>query len=409
MKILVLSDLYPPYYEGGHEIQIKMIADGLSKAGHSIYVLTSKYGIGVEHVENNIYRLLNYNDRTRQGNLRYHHIRMAFLGRMNYLITNRVARHLAPDIVYAGQISHLSVFPMKAIQNYNVPIVHHLGNYFFVDLVKDCLLEKNSIKRLYRKIRFGFTDIKDFDFTHIITASQKVKNRYVEVGFRENNISVVSLASVPLDVVKKEEFRPGRKRQSIIRLLYVGRISQEKGVDVAVESLGHMVNCLGVRKITLTIIGDGDSTYIEKLNTLIDRRGVRNCVEFRSKMRWDDVLKLYSDYDILVFPSIWEEPFSGVLIEAMSQGVPIVATATGGTPELIKHGWNGLLVAPNDAIEMADRIMELVDNPGLMQRLSINGIRLIREKYTDKKIVDQIDKYLREVVKDRNPGQAAII
>ncbi len=398
MKILVLSDLYPPYYKGGHEIQLKIIADGLSKAGHNIYVLTSKYGIAVENVENGVYRLLNYYEWMNQGNRRYEQIRRAVLGRVNYLITDRIIRNLRPDIVYAGLISGISVFPMKAIQKYNIPIVHHLGAYFFVELVKDCLLERNSIKRLYRKIGFGFGDINEFDFNHIITASQKVKDCYVEVGFKDNNLSVISLASVPLDVVRKEEECGEKQHESTIKLLYVGRISEEKGVHVAVKAVGHMVNCWGVRAVKLSIIGDGDRNYIERLEALIDRQGVRNCVEFKNKMQWEEVLKVYSDYDILVFPSIWEEPFAGVLIEAMSQGLPVVGTNTGGTPELIRHGWNGLLVPPNDPIGMAEKIKEFLDDPGLVRKVSINGIRLIREKYTDKKIIDQVENYLKKVV-----------
>lgn len=87
-----------------------------------------------------------------------------------------------------------------------------------------------------------------------------------------------------------------------------------------------------------------------------------------------------------------------VVAEAMSQGLPVVGTNTGGTPELIRHGWNGLLVPPNDPIEMAGKIKEFLDDPGLVRKVSINGIRLIREKYTDKKIIDQVENYLKKVV-----------
>jgi len=81
----------------------------------------------------------------------------------------------------------------------------------------------------------------------------------------------------------------------------------------------------------------------------------------------------------------------------MSQGLPIVATDTGGTPELIKNNYNGLLVPPNNSAKMAEYIKRLIENPSLYEQIRINGIKKIKEEYTNEKIIEQIDKYINDV------------
>ena len=86
-----------------------------------------------------------------------------------------------------------------------------------------------------------------------------------------------------------------------------------------------------------------------------------------------------------------------IIIEGMSQGLSIVSSNVGGIPEIIEDGRTGLLVPPNDPIKMAESIKKLIDNPPLYEQISINGIRKIREKYTNEKIIEQIEKYISDV------------
>jgi len=398
MKILVLSDLYPPYYKGGHEIQCKVIADGLSEKGHEVYVLTSKYGVNGQSKNNNIYRLLYYLEEGSAKGIgrRYVQIKIALLGRLNFLITKKAIKYLNPDIIYAGQLSGISIYPMKAIQICNIPIVHHLGNYFFVELVEMCVRGKNPLKIFYRKLIHGFNNIDNFDFKYILVVSEAVKRTYVEAGFPADNISIIPPPGIPSKLIKKEYNRNIKFHGKQIKLLYVGRLSKEKGVDTALMAVEHLTNKFGMRNLTLDIIGEGDKKYEENLHVLSDSLSLKDYVNFRGKLSPEGVMKEYNNYDMLLVPSIWDaSPI--VLIEAMSQGVPIIATKTGGIPERIEDGKNGLLVPVGDSVRMAEAVKKLVDDPSLYEKISCNGIERVREEYTNEKIIEKIESYMSNV------------
>lgn len=394
MRILVLSDFYPPYNSGGHHFQCKAVADGLSKKGHEIFVLTSKCGI--KRNEDNIFRSLHFLIGGYRGIKGIcWQIKMAFTGRINFIITKKIIKQTNPEIVYVGYIGTVSVFPIKAVQRLKIPIVYHLGSNLFVRYTRDCILEQNLFKRFWRKFFYGFYSLKEFDFNNIITISEALKKEHIEVGFSESNISVIP-RGISSELINNNDREVATFNEKKIRLLYAGRIIEKKGIHIAISSVGYLINSLGVKDIIFDIIGEGSSDYIKKLKMLISNLKIENKVEFKGKVTHDRLLKLYKDYDFLLFPSIFQEPSGVVLIEAMSQGLPIVATNTGGIPELITHRVNGLLVPPEDSKKMAEAVKRLIDNQFLAQKISNNGIEIIREKFSEDKIIGLIDDYLKK-------------
>jgi glycosyltransferase involved in cell wall biosynthesis len=252
---------------------------------------------------------------------------------------------------------------------------------------------------------FGFGGLSDFDFDHIITISNAVKQTYVKKGFSENNISIIIPRGILLELIRdegKKLFSPGERQ---LRLLYIGRIEKTKGIHVAIEAVGNLINNLGVQELVLDIIGEGVDSYADELKTLINDLQLNGFVKFKGHVKHDLILKEYRDSDILLVPSIWEEPFGIILLEAMSQGVPVIASRTGGIPEIIEDGISGLLVPPNDPEKLAKAIKKLIDNPSLYEEISTKGIKEIRTKYTYEHFIDQIDEYLADVL-DRSRSTA---
>jgi glycosyltransferase involved in cell wall biosynthesis len=400
MRILVLSELYPPYHKGGHEIRFKVLADGLSERGHDVFILTSRYGVNSKKVNGNIFRLLHYFEvgNTRGLRRRYQHIKSALSGRLNYFITKKTIKDLKPDIVYAGQVAQTSIYPLKASKKLGIPIVHHVGNYDFPELVESCISEGNPLKRFYRKLILGFRSLDELDLRYIITVSEAVKKKYVEVGFPERNISAIHARGAFLESIADKNRAFSMVGTGPIRLLYVGRIVREKGVHIAIEAVHYLAAYMRANELVIDMIGEGDGDYLGYLYNLIKSLKIADYVRFKKTMPHKELLSEYGKHEILLFPSIWEEPFSGVLIEAMSQGLPIVATNTGGTPELITHEWNGLLVRPNDSKEMAEAVYKLIQNPSLARKIANNGIDLISKRYNIKDITTRIENYLMDVV-----------
>jgi glycosyltransferase involved in cell wall biosynthesis len=395
MHILILSDLYPPYFKGGHELQCKFMADGLAERGHKINVLTSTYGPGKKGYDGKVYRLLHYIDLEggRVGR-RYKQIKGILFGFLNYCISRNFINKVRPDIVYAGQMTNISMYPLKAIGSYGIPIVHHVGNSFMVDLVKICDLEKNALKKTFRKIFFGYSNVTNPQYQNVITVSRMLKKKYTEVGFQGKNISVVPPVGIPLNSLRRIEGEPAMSEKEPFRLLYVGRLVPEKGVHVAIETIWKLKSQMEVSHLILDIFGDGDAGYIEQLQAIIKGYNLEETVTIKGKVPHDQLVKEYGNYHILLVPSIWDEPFGMIILEAFSQGLPVIATRTGGIPEIIEDGETGLLVPPEDSFEMAKAVRRLIDDSALGEKLISNGMEEVKRKYSDEIIVNKIEAYL---------------
>lgn len=400
MRILVLSDRYPPYYEGGYEINCEEAVNGLKQRGYQVFVLTTKYGVNKAKIDKNVFRLLecceweiviNIHKRYLQAQLK-----RAVMFRRNYWITKRIIKKILPDIVYVWQLRDASILPVIAVQKQGIPCVFEIEDYSLMKCKAYYDLKHGFLRRLLRSILTGVWNFNSINFNNMKFVSEAVKRKYVSADFRGVNFIVI-----PSGVECRnngDETIHREKDSSGIRLLYSGRLIEEKGVHIAIEAFAYLVNVLKYKKITLDIIGTGNDDYIKKLKGIVISTNLEEIVRFMSKISHDELQQRFRNYDILLFPSIWEEPFARTILEAMAQGLPIVATTTGGTPELITHGWNSLLVPPNDSIKMAEAIRKLIDNPPLYEQISINEIRKIREKYTNEKIIEQIEKYIIEEV-----------
>jgi len=145
--------------------------------------------------------------------------------------------------------------------------------------------------------------------------------------------------------------------------------------------------------LTLHIIGEGNEKYEEDIAFLSDSLNLKDYVKFRGKLLYEEVLKEYSNYDMLLVPSTLEA-FPSIIIEAMSQGLPVIASKVGGIPEIVENEETGLLVPPGDPKKLAQAVKKLVDNPSLYEKIIRNGIKLVKKEYTNEKIIEKIENYL---------------
>jgi glycosyltransferase involved in cell wall biosynthesis len=139
------------------------------------------------------------------------------------------------------------------------------------------------------------------------------------------------------------------------RLLYVGRIDERKGLQTAIEALGHLPS-----EPTLTVVGAGEVAPHPQV------------VHAGARPR-DELPAFYADCDAVVFPAIWEEPWGLVPLEAMALGRPVVATGRGGSGEYLRDGENALLFAMEDARALADALRRLARDDALRTRLRAGG------------------------------------
>ena len=166
-------------------------------------------------------------------------------------------------------------------------------------------------------------------------------------------------------------------------LLFAGALIPEKGVAVALAALRFLRES-GVAA-TLTIAGDGpDRPRLIERSRALDLVGN---VEFLGLR--DDVPALMQRYPIVVVPSVWDEAFGLVIIEAMAAGCVVVASRIGGIPEIITHEVDGLLVPAGDAEALAGAVERLLREPALMSRLALQAVATVRKRFLLTGIVRQ--------------------
>lgn len=160
-------------------------------------------------------------------------------------------------------------------------------------------------------------------------------------------------------------------------LLEVGRLCDVKGQHELIAALP----LLGREDVTVLLVGEdveSGGSYKRLLEEQARERGVEGRVRFLGSR--DDVPALLAAADALVLPS-WIEGFPLVVLEAMAAGVPVVATAVGGTPEAVVNGETGLLVPTRDVHALARAIRHLLEDPDRARRLGEAGRRRARERF----------------------------
>ncbi len=154
------------------------------------------------------------------------------------------------------------------------------------------------------------------------------------------------------------------------RLVYVGRIDRQKGIDTAVAALAHLPP-----DATLSVWGSGDDSYIAEMKALADRLGLGERMRFEGFVSTEALRSVYAAADVVVFPVRWNEPFGLVPLEAMGVGRPVVTTARGGTAEFVRDGANALVFPADDAAALARCVERLARDETLRSRLREEGRR----------------------------------
>jgi glycosyltransferase involved in cell wall biosynthesis len=147
-------------------------------------------------------------------------------------------------------------------------------------------------------------------------------------------------------------------------LLAIGRLSKEKAHIDLLQAVGELKR-RGERNFRLVIVGTGPE--LDRLRAEAKALGIGDETVFAGSTT--RVATFYSLADVFILPS-HSEGSPNVLLEAMASGVPVIATAAGGVPEIVQPGLNGLLVPPREPPAMTDAISKLLASPGLRASLS---------------------------------------
>jgi len=176
-------------------------------------------------------------------------------------------------------------------------------------------------------------------------------------------------------------------------VLFIGGLRYPKGVDVLIDALPVMfakANC------DVWIVGDGPLRL--QLETQVEASGLRERVSFLGFR--EDVFDLLRVADVVVMPSRWEG-LPMTLLEAMAMGRPVVASAVGGIPELIRHGETGWLVPPEDARALAETLTYVLDNADVARQVGERARGSIGENYAIEVVAQHTLDFYRDLLNER--------
>lgn len=177
------------------------------------------------------------------------------------------------------------------------------------------------------------------------------------------------------------------------RLLFVGRLTEVKGLAVLLESMRTIMKAHpGAR---LTVVGDGPER--DRFEALARELGLDGSVEFVGYRSQHEVAEHLADTDVFVLPS-YAEGVPVTLMEALGSAVPVVATQVGGVSELVADGHNGFIVKPGDPDELGDRLVALLADAELRQRFGTAGRRTVEADFANATEAARLETLFRNTV-----------
>lgn len=270
-------------------------------------------------------------------------------------------------------------YAFSAASSYKIPIITTEHDPFELSFLKD-ILKKQDLKHVGK----------------IITVSEN--NRKILCKLYPEHKSIISVIHNGIDVtwwqsqllrftdedrrrIKKELFQA---QENTLIIISIAELHERKGLKYLIEAIPEVAEKFP--NIKLVIVGEGP-----------ERKSLENLIKELSSNhiiltgRQKEIPKLLKSSDIFVLPSR-REAFGLVVLEAMVTGLPVIASKTGGIPEIIENGRNGLLVEPENSKKLAKALMDLIANSDKREKLSKAGTETARKKFTAKKMAEEYEK-----------------
>jgi glycogen(starch) synthase len=406
MRILLLSNLYPPYLQGGAEIVARDVALGLEGRGHEVIVLTSSYGSPTTQQDRHTWRTLHYSppahfDRHspawRQLDQLVSYYRN-YHRPANAKELRRVINATKPDVLLVCEIQNIGVNSLLTVlSEVQIPVVFYLQSYWLLYAHSPETEQSRLRARRLKKLLIG--SIPPLTYKSLVAVSDALKQEYVKAGYNAEHIEVIHNGIDPHLLHLPEATKvDSNSTTKDVELIYAGRLLIEKGVLVLLKALDLLVNEQGRQNIHLSIFGEGDKPYISELQAFLRAKRLTHIVTFYGKVPQHELIEHYDRSYLMLMPSLWKEPFALVTAEAMARGLPVIASDVGGTSERITHGVNGLLVKPGDERALAAAIEQMLENPDERGRFSRAAHTTVRERFTVEECTRRMEQHLLRAV-----------
>lgn len=400
---------YPPDYVGGTELYTQTLATMQAEAGHHVAVFCpsprSEKGRAMmadREAGVRVYRLL-VGERTRTQVFRDSFGQRQLLGALQMILDQE-----APDLVHVQHLMGMPTGLVDLLVDAGIPYVVTLHDYWYFcanaqlltntdqticagpdDRAVNCgqcaLVRAGKrnigwvapavapVMQMRNKRLRGILDRA----SHVVAPTEFVRQTYAAAGMSSDNM-VTILHGIEMPEKELETARrrlATRQRDGCLRIGYVGSIGWQKGVHILIEA----VNMLPTERVYLTLYGDLSSfpDYVTQLQELVQHPGIT----LAGPVSREDLWMALAEFDVVILPTLWYETSSLILDEVFAMGIPVVASRIGVMAEKVRDGVNGRLFAAGDAVALHRVLLDLLENPDLLDdwRSGIPPVRTIHE------------------------------
>jgi len=406
LKICLLCYRANPY-SGGQGIYLKYIAEELVRQGHEVHAIVGPpypshmKGITVHKIENNDYFMKKGNNVINKKSpfdifspinfYEFFHSRLGAFPEISsfsyraYLYLRRIQKEYRFDLIHDNQSLGYGLLLMKTL---GIPIIATIHHPLSIDL-ENVLERSGSYKARMKAVMFYPILMQKFvskRLDHVITVSEDSRKTIArDFGVRYDSQTVV------YNGIDRTIFRPLKNvKKDSRKIIFVGNVEDgKKGFVYLLRALTYMKE-----DVKLSVI-DGGAPHRRITKQLIKKLGIEHMVDFKGTASPEQLVEYYSESCIAIVPSVYEG-FGLPAAEAMSCGVPVIASDGGALPEVV--GDAGVTVPARDEKALARAIDELIVDRKRQKEYSAAGIERVEKHFTwenaAKQMVEVWERYV---------------
>jgi len=400
MKICLINNLYKPYNRGGAERVVELIAGGLWEAGHEVFLITTlpisrkhKNTKTQKHKNTKIYYIsalyYNLNFLPKVLRLFWHIGDMFDVG--SYFKVKSILKKEKPDVVMTHNLKGVGYLIPKVIKRLGLKHIHTLHDIQLLHPSGLMLYGKEKqidsvLAKMYAGVcrwLFGSPDT-------VISPSKWLMKMHTDRGFFKDAKQVIIFNPVhktEIQIVKDQY------DNKIFNFLYVGQIEKHKGILFLIKVFQMLCEELDGVNCELVIIGDGSKMkQAKKLSS--NNKNIR----LLGKQSKKEVKNLMQKADCLVVPSLCYENSPTVIYEALSIGLPVIASRIGGITELI-YNTGGILFRPGNGGDLMYQMKWAMEHGRELRKISENGKEKVKQFGLDNYIntMLRLNRYLKNL------------
>lgn len=388
MKILYINVLYAPFIGGGAEITLKHLAEGMKDKGHKVRILSltennikekeTIEGVDVIRlpIKNLYFPYFKNRKKPSHKKMKFWHLIDTYNPLYMYSIKKEI-QQFSPDVISVHNMQGFSVAIWDILKSLKIPFVQVLHDQY--------LLCPANMFRNQQLCTEQCTQCKILRFPHkiksknvnVVGISNFILNKFLNYGYFNN-------AKIKEVIYNSRKFNQNliqidnRMNTNDIVFGYIGTLIQYKGIEVLLDLF---VNNKILKKYKILVAGSGEKKYE---NFLKQKYKAKNII-FLGQVKQEE---FFSNVDITLVPSLWEEPLGMIVIESLLFGKPVITSNMGGLPEMIENGM-GYIFDPKIKDDLVNKILLFIKNVNFFKANKESISKRAYKKFSYNKWLDE--------------------